>query len=221
MKKKQIAKSREKEASDAYLKFLQGKGAPSGELYIRSKFLDAFTINLADKQQSRKEYSLVLEQTLPKLTYDEKNNALNTAREYFPFWMNDIKAIAMFEEYYGFNVSKIKWQPKYSTLKLLTDALEIERLNDAESQSLNAYRLSLTKRGAEKSVIDTRSKLAKIILLRLKDAPTNNHANYRISVDMTLPLFKTVEIKKLYLKVVREFYYFWINDTDADTKAFG
>ena len=220
MNNKLIAKSREKEASDAYSKFLQGKGAPSGELYLRSKFLDIFTTYLANKQQIRKEYSSVLEQTLVKLSDDEKSNALNTAREYFPFWMNEIKAIAMFEEYYGFNVSKVKWKPKYNSLQSISEALETDRLNDSESQSLNAYRLTLTKQGAEKSVIDTRSKLAKIILLCLKDAPTNNHANYRISVDMTLPLFKSEEIKKLYLKVVREFYYFWINDPDADIKAF-
>lgn len=220
MTTKQLVKSREKEAADAYLKFLQAKGASSRALYLRSKFLDTFMAKLAEKAQTRKEFAMSLELTLSVLSNDERNNALNTAREYFPFWMNDIKAIAMFEEYYGFNVSEIQWQPEHATLKKLTDELETTKLNDAESQSLNAYRHVLSQKGADKSVIDTRSKLAKIILLRLRDAPTNNHATYRISVDLTLPLFKTKEIRQLYLDVVREFYYFWNDDPDAGIKAF-
>jgi hypothetical protein len=221
MKKSKIVKSREKEAADAYLKFLQGKGAPNHALYLRSRFLDSFMNKLTGKIQTRKEFATALEATLASLPKEDRSKALNTAREYFPFWMNDIKAIAMFEEYYGFNVSKVKWEPKHSTLKSVTDELDKERLNDAESQSLNAYRQTLKKLGADKAVIDTRSKLAKIIMLRLRDAPESNHANYRISVDMTLPLFKTKEIRKLYLDVVREFYYFWLNDPDAENLAFG
>ncbi|MGJ8620812.1 MAG: hypothetical protein ACSHWN_10800, partial [Methylophilaceae bacterium] len=140
MTTKQLVKSREKEAADAYLKFLQAKGASSRALYLRSKFLDTFMAKLAEKAQTRKEFAMSLELTLSVLSNDERNNALNTAREYFPFWMNDIKAIAMFEEYYGFNVSEIQWQPEHATLKKLTDELETTKLNDAESQSLNAYR---------------------------------------------------------------------------------
>jgi hypothetical protein len=217
---KQSAKNREKEAADAYLKFLQAKGASSRALYLRSKFLDAFMEKLTGKIQARKEFATALEVALAALPDDERSNALNTAREYFPFWMNDIKAIAMFEEYYGFNISDIQWKPKHATLKALSDELEVSKLNDIESQALNRYRHLLLQKGADKSVVDIRSKLAKIILLRLRDAPSNNHAIYRISVDLTLPLFKTKEIKQLYLDVVREFYYFWLEDPDAGIKAF-
>ncbi len=220
MTTKQSAKSREREAADAYLKFLQAKGASSRALYLRSKFLDSFMVELTAKIQTRKEFAAALELTLSALSDDERSNALNTAREYYPFWMNDIKAIAMFEEYYGFNVTDIQWKPKHTTLKAVTDELEVTKLNEIESQALNRYRHLLIQKGANKSVIDIRTKLAKLILLRLRDAPTTNHAIYRISVDLTLPLFKTKEIKQLYLDVVREFYYFWLDDPDAEIKAF-
>lgn len=221
MKTTESVKSREKEAAEAYLKFLQSKGAPSGMLYIRSRFLDTFIIKLSGKIQTRKEFSYALDDAMATIPLADRSNALNTAREYFPFWMNDIKAIAMFEEYYGFNVNVIKWEPKQSTLKALTDDLDTEKLTDAESQSLNRYRQVIVRRGADKAVVETRAKLAKIILIRLRDAPVTNHAIYRTSVDLTLPLFKTKEIKQLYLNVVREFYYFWTNDPDAETKVFG
>ncbi len=221
MKTTKSVNSREKEAAEAYLKFLQSKGAPSGMLYIRSRFLDTFVIKLTGKDQTRNEFSFALDDAMATISPADRCNALNTAREYFPFWMNDIKAIAMFEEYYGFNVNVIKWEPKQSTLKALTDDLDTEKLTDAESQSLNRYRQVIAKRGADKAVVETRAKLAKIILIRLRDAPVTNHAIYRTSVDLTLPLFKTKEIKQLYLNVVREFYYFWTNDPDAETKVFG
>ena len=221
MKTTKSVNSREKEAAEAYLKFLQSKGAPSGMLYIRSRFLDTFIIKLSGKIQTRKEFSYALDDAMATIPLADRSNALNTAREYFPFWMNDIKAIAMFEEYYGFNVNVIKWEPKQSTLKALTDDLDTEKLTDAESQSLNRYRQVIVRRGADKAVVETRAKLAKIILIQLRDAPVTNHAIYRTSVDLTLPLFKTKEIKQLYLNVVREFYYFWTNDPDAETKVFG
>lgn len=221
MKKSPIVNSREKESANAYLKFLQSKGAPSGLLYLRSRFLDTLMAKLTGKIQTRKEFAYALEETLAILPHNERNNALNTAREFFPFWMNDIKAIAMFEEYYGFSVNDFTWEPKHKTLKALTDELETEKLTDAESESLNKYRQVIIKLGADKYVVDTRSKLAKIILIRLRDAPVTNQIIYRISVDLTLPLFKTKEIKQLYLDVVREFYYFWINDPDAEIKVFG
>lgn len=221
MKKHLIVKNREKEAANAYLKFLQTKGAPTGILYLRSRFLDTFIVKLAGKIQTREAFSSSLEETLVIISRSDRVIALNTAREFFPFWMNDIKAIAMFEEFYGFSVEDFTWEPKHKTLKALTDELEIEKLTDKESQSLNNYQQVIIKLGADKYVIDTRSKLAKIILIRLRGAPVANHAIYRLSVDLTLPLFKTKEIKQLYLDVVREFYYFWINDPDAEIKVFG
>lgn len=212
---------REKEAAEAYLKFLQAKGAPSKMLYMRSKFLDSFMLALSGRIQTRKEFAYALEEILKATDKEEKNNALSTAREYFPFWMNDIKAIAMFEEYYSLKLEEIEWQPKYKTLKQVTDNIEKESFSARETQSLSAYITAIKNLGASEQVIETRSKLAKIILVRLRDAPIENHVVYRISVDLTLPLFKVKEIKQLYLDVVREFYYFWLNDPDAESKVFG
>lgn len=221
MIKPEIVNIREKEAADAYLKFLQSKGAPSGMLYLRSRFLDTFILKLKGKIQTRKEFAYALEEIIGILPLVDKGNALSTAREFFPFWMNDIKAIAMFQEFYGFNIDDIRWEPKHTTLQALTNDLDNIELTPDESQSLTTYMQVIVKLGADTAVIDTRSKLAKIILLRLRDAPTTNHAIYRISVDLTLPLFKTKEIKQIYLDVVREFYYFWTNDLEAEAKVFG
>lgn len=216
-----MVKTREKQATDAYLKLLQSKGASTKTLYQRSRFLDALMIKLSTKEQTRKAFAFALEETLINLPKEDKSNALNTAREYFPFWMNDIKAIAMFQEYYGFSTKEITWKPKHNTLSALTKNLDSETFSDTESQSLRAYLKTIANLGADDSIISTRSKLVKIILLRLREAPIKNHAAYRISVDLTLPLFKTKEIRELYLDVVREFYHFWENEPNAEELTFG
>jgi len=216
-----MANNREKEASDAYLKFLQSKGAPSGTLYHRSSFLDAFMLKLENKDQTRRAFALALEETIVNLPEANRSNALNTAREYFPFWMNDIKAIALFHEYYGFSTQEVEWTPKHTTLESLIKHLDEEVFNAEETFVLKKYLTTIASLGADKATIESRSKLAKIILLRLREAPIKNHAIYRVSVDLTLPLFKTQEIRDLYLEVVREFYHYWHNDPNAEALTFG
>ena len=216
-----MANAREKKAADAYLKFLQSKGASTSTLYQRSRFLDAFMIQLITKEQTRKAFAFALEETLISLPQEDRSNALNTAREYFPFWMNDIKAIAMFHEYYGFSTKEITWKPKHATLDAVTKNLDNETFNDAETLSLKNYLQVIANLGADRTIVETRSKLVKIILIRLREAPIKNHAAYRISVDLTLPLFKTKEIRDLYLDVVREFYHFWENEPNAEELTFG
>ncbi len=205
----------EKETSNAYLKFLQTKGAAAGTLYKRSLFLDQFTGNLAGKPVDRTIYGQALELSLKTISADDKHDCLNTAREFYPFWMGDIKTIAAFELHYGFDIHSIEWKPLPASLKLLTNNLEKIKFEAHESIALNDYSQALYTNGGEKSLVDKRIKLAKILLIRLRDAPVKNNKSYRMAVDMTLPLFNIKEIRHLFLVVVREFYYFWTGDQQA------
>jgi hypothetical protein len=204
---------REKEAMNAYLKLLQSKGAATDTLYKRSLFLDKLAEHLREKPQHRINYEIALNKAIETIPQIEKFEFQNTAREFYPFWMNDIKAIAAFSLHYGFDVQSIKWKPLPTSLDELTKNLDKESFDSAEVKALNIYAHSLRSRDAEKLVVDTRLKLAKIILLRLRDAPIQNNKTYRMAVDITLPLFNVNEIKQLFLVVVREFYYFWNQDT--------
>lgn len=60
------SKNREKQSADAYLKFLQSKGASNKLLYLRSRYLDAFSIELENKEQNRSNYAIALEATNKK-----------------------------------------------------------------------------------------------------------------------------------------------------------
>ncbi len=211
--------TREKEAISAYLKLLQTKGAATNMLYKHSLFLDKLTLILAGKSLERTEYGQALDDVMRTIPADDWHESLNTAREFYPFWMKDIKAIAAFNLHYGFDVRSIKWKPLAASLKSLTDSLETEKFDNSENWPLNAYKQALRFEGAEHSLVDTRIKLAKIILIRLRDAPEKNNKSYRTAVDLTLPLFNIQESKRLFLVVVREFYYFWTGSPDAASRV--
>lgn len=204
--------SREQIAINAYLKFLQNKGAPSGKLYKHSLFLDKLSPHLTKKTLIRADFSAALNATIETIAAEDRIESLSIAREFYPFWMQDIKAIAAFNANYGFDVATIQWKPLPSSLNALTKSIDSMQFGEAETKSLHTYMLAMLENGAEKTVVDTRSKLAKVILVRLRDAPAKNNKAYRMAVDMILPLFTVNEIKQLFLTVVREFYYHW-NDS--------
>lgn len=199
----------EKQSAKAYLRFLESKGATTRILYLRSRFLDAFTINLVGQAQTRKAYSVALKITMETLDDNDKQLALQTSREFFPFWVNDIKAIAKFEHAYGFVTESTQWQPQLDSLASLTEQIDQEMLSAKERADLINYAEALDNKGHGSSKIEKRSKLAKIMLICLRDAPENNHMAYRSAVDAMLLLFKTDEVKKSYLEVAREFYPIW------------
>ncbi len=207
--------SHEKEAISAYLKLLQAKGATTHVLYKHSLFLDKLAESLAKKPLESVVYSNVIDTVLKTIPAEDWHTNLNIAREFYPFWMNDIKAIAAFNLNYGFDVAAIQWKPIATSLKTLIDSLVTESFDTAENWPLKAYAQAMRDQGAEQLLVNTRIKLAQIMVIRLRDAPIKNHKSYRTAVDLTLSLFNMIEAKQLFLLVVREFYNFWTGNPNA------
>lgn len=207
--------TREKEAINAYLKLLQTKGADPEVLQKRALFLDKLDPYLTDKVLDGSEYREVIDIVMETMPVEDWHDSLNAAREFYPFWMKDIKAIASLSLNAGFDIQPISWKPLQTSLKSLWDSLETEKFDTSENWPLKAYTQALRFEGAEQSLVDTRVKLAKVILIRLRDAPVKNHKTYRTAVDLTLPLFNIKQNRRLFLVVVREFYHFWCGNPDA------
>lgn len=211
--------SREKKAVSAYFKLLEKKGAKSGMLYKRSVFLDKLTPLLENKELERTNYSKAISAAMGDIPAEIWHECLNTAREFYPFWMQDIKAIAAFSLHGGFDVQPLSWAPAQTTLMLLTERLKSEKFDATDVRQLKLYSNALKDKGADQLLLDTRINLAKILLMQLKGAPLGDARVYRTAVDFTLPLFKSDETKQLFLFVVREFYYYWIGDYSLGVKA--
>lgn len=209
--------TRENEALHAYLKLLQTKGASGSVLHKRSLFLEKLILNLVNKELDGEEYREAVEVLMEALPADDWHVSLTAAREFYPFWIKDIKAIAALNVNPGFDITPIQWVPLPASLKSLIDSLETEKFDASENWPLKAYSQALRQEGSEQTLVDTRVKLAKILLIRLKNAPLKNHNSYRTAVDQTLPLFNIKNNRRLFLVVVREFFHFWTGNPDASS----
>ncbi len=207
--------ARENEAINAYLKLLQSKGADEDVLHKRTLFLKQLSLNLTERVLDGNEYREAVEALMEIIPVDDWHAGLTAAREFYPFWMKDIKAITVLNVNPGFDVMPLSWRPLPASLKSLTDSLETEKFDASENWPLKAYSQALRQEGSGQVLVDTRVKLAKIILIRLKNAPLKNHKSYRTAVDFTLPLFNMKQNRRLFLVVVREFYHFWTGNPDA------
>ena len=96
------------------------------------------------------------------------------------------------------------------------NTVDQEKFGTAEAWALKAYTKALRNENAEQTLIDTRLKLVKILLVRIKDAPVKDNKAYRIAVDATLPLFELKKNRRLFLAVVREFFHFWSGNPEAE-----
>lgn len=205
---------REKQSTKAYLRFLESKGATTRMLYLRSRFLDSLTPNLVDQVQTRQAFANALKATMDTIGDEDKQDALHISREFFAFWMNDIKAIAKFESTYGFTTEATQWKPDVGSMKNISKQIDQMSLSAKERDAIINYNDKLNSPNNDKSYIEKRVKLAKVMLVCLRDAPNNNHMVYRTAVDIMLPLFQSREVKQRYLEVAREFYHIWKKSSD-------
>lgn len=207
---------REQQALEVYLKLLKSKGFGPNTFAPRVEFLNHLMPLLADKPRVGAEYRKVVETLMDSVTEEDWPESLVVAREYFPFWINDLKAVTLLSKAVTEDALPIDWKPIHVELSHLWNTVDQEKFGTAEAWALKAYTKALRNENAEQSLIDTRLKLVKILLVRIKDAPVKDNKAFRIAVDATLPLFELKKNRRLFLAVVREFFHFWSGNPDAE-----
>lgn len=204
--------SKEQQAVDAYLKFLKGKNVNSEAIAIRAKFLEKLVI-LLQGESSREGYGKALETTLKIEGNIDRNQQLNIAREFFPFWVDDVKMVARMSETYGYDLSVSKLKPLPS---LSLDELNSYKLDASETDLLDRYAQTMKQQNVPDDEVQAKLRLAKLVLLRLRDIPIKNNVSYRMAVEGTLPLFNVDDVRQRFLLAIREFFYIWIAKMDPN-----
>lgn len=203
------------EALNAYLHFLRSKGVPHASLAQRQTFLNILIAGLAAKPYDRTAYAGALNGIMKKTRDHAWHFHMQIAREFYPFWMQDIKAIAVLGEQYILEKQMVDWTPMPTSLKDLSEMLQQIVFSEVESVQLEQYLNGMRQLALPKDEMVVNLKLAKIMLIRLRDAPQKSGALYRVAVDMTLPLFRLKNSRQQFLEVVREFFPYWIAPQSA------
>lgn len=207
---------REQQALEVYIKLLKSKGFGPETFVQRTNFLNKLMPLLADKKLMGGEYRLTLEELMDSVSEEDWPENLLVAREYFPFWVGDLKAVAKLSQGVSKDTLPIDWKPIQVQLAELWYAVDEQKFGRTDSWALKAYTKALRNENADQVLIDTRLKLAKILLVRLSDAPDRDNVAYRTTIDATLPLFEIKKNRRLFLVVVREFFHFWSGNPDAE-----
>lgn len=207
--------NREQDACTAYLRFLTGKGVSSEDIAQRSLILQNLTPLLDGRPMDGSIYREQVETALDHMERAFWPAFLTVAREFYYFWASDIKAIAAMSAGGAYRIQPLPLSEPPPDLQQLWNSIDQQKFELAETWPLKGYASALRNEGAEKSVVETRSKLVKLLLLQLRYARVKEPFEYRIAVDATLPLFAKKETRMLFLIVVRDFFYFWLGDPDA------
>lgn len=211
--------SREHTALNAYLKLLQHKGFSKERLRQREIVILRLIPYLEPIANDGFLYREAVDELFDLVDEADWPSYLPVIREYFSFWINDIKAIAAMNEDKTFEAEPQEWVPTQANLQELWASLDRVTLTLDEMQPLETYEQSLRSHGADDFFVETRKKLVKLLLLRLREVPHKQPNAYRKVVDSNLPLFTMEETHHLFLKVGREFYYFWKGDSSADKQV--
>ena len=208
--------SREQQALEVYIKLLTTKGFGPDTFVPRINFLNKLMPLLVGKEPNGGVYRSAIEGLMDTISIADWPESLVISREYYPFWINDLKAVSLLSKNATVYALPINWQPIEAVLGDLWHSVDAEKFGTTDSWALKAYTKALRFENADQTLIDTRLKLAKILLVRMRDAPDKNNKIYRTVVDATLPLFEVKKNRRLFLVVVREFFHFWAGNPDAD-----
>ncbi len=208
--------SREHTALSAYLKLLRNKGVDRYNLRQREVCILKLIPFINEIESDGAEYRSAVDDFLIILDPSERSAYLSIVREYFPFWMDDIKAIAALNADKAYESIPYEWMPLKADLNKLWSMLDQDILTSQEKLPVDTYEKALRAYGTDECSIDTSLKLVKLLMLRLRDAPHKEPKVYRKAVDSNLPFFTVVETHHMFLKVGREFYYFWKGDKVSD-----
>lgn len=208
--------SREKEAIQAYYNLLRSKGADDAIMAQRDALLAELCPRLENQECTSAVYRKAVDDYLEDKPAQRWPEILTIIREFYPFWRGDVKAVMQYADTVGFELQPIGWQPAVIDLQSVWPTLQSEKFATSELWALNGYIKALNSMDKQEMDIELRTRMAKLMLLRLREAPLSEKNAYRITADATLPLFNMKNSRHLFLNAVREFYYFWSAHPDAE-----
>lgn len=211
-----MSSTREAEAIQAYYNLLHSKGADAAIMAQRDALLAELGPLLENQECTSTAYRQAVDHCLEGKPAKMWPELLTIIREFYPFWRGDVKAVMQYADTVGFELHPIGWQPAVIDLQSVWPALQSEKFETSELWALNGYVKALKSMDNKQDMeVEIRTRMAKLMLLRLREAPLSEKNAYRITADATLPLFNLKNTRHLFLNAVREFYYFWAAHPEA------
>jgi hypothetical protein len=135
-------------------------------------------------------------------------NGLTCAREYYYFWLGDVKKLVEITSRSGFTTRNVRLEMADSLASLL------ERMQqqgfDAFPPSLEIYLGKLFEDGMPEADIQEREYLLKAMLFLLSGQPYRPDS-FRMVVDAMLLHLSDAQNQKAFVQLAREYFYYWLS----------
>ncbi|KQT37324.1 MULTISPECIES: hypothetical protein [unclassified Methylophilus] len=204
--------SREEDAQRAYVKLLTGQGVSQRVLIQREFTIIRLGAFLKDIPCSGTAYRHAVDRFIASIDTAEIPMVLPVVREFFSFWVRDIKAIAAMSQAKVFNGNVPVAAVTQDELFKHWYDLDKTMMSTAEKQILEAFLTDSQAKGFDPAAFKERMRMAKCLLLSLRNVAHKQSHSYRQMVDRNMPLFNALGNQHKFLSVAREFYYFWRGD---------
>ncbi|MBV1775750.1 hypothetical protein KSF73_08475 [Burkholderiaceae bacterium DAT-1] len=203
-------------ALNAYLSLLKSKGAATGLLNQRKHFL-RYLISALDAQQNQyidevdAGFRQAVDMTLNRFPEREHIDILTCSREFYPFWMGDLKTISRMHAANALSTQVAELDFDRDMISMFT-RMDADPWSRQVPLSLERYITQLKQNNAAEAVIDLNERILMLLMYGIRRADPSPNI-YRAGVDAILLMFPRDEGRKTFITVAREFFYFWNEDT--------
>ena len=206
------------EALKAYLNLLEKNATNQADFSLKEHFAQELLSNLDDGDLTPATFRRAVDTMLGSFPPEYKKNAVQVARELFPFLMSDVKAVAAMMKTGGYRgFAEAGGAVTQQRIRTMADLIEVAGRHSHSSQftaSHETYVAALRTRGLEEDAIAMRGRIAKALLYMSRDK-TISADQFRSAIDRTMPALTTEEARLFFVVVAREFYNFLMANPDA------
>ncbi len=205
--------SREQEALKAYIKVLNSQGVSQRVLIQREFIIQRLSEHLTNIDAEGASYRQAVDAFIQTIDSAEVPAVLPVIREFYSFWVKDIKGIVAMSQAKVFNGTVPMTRTSQDILFKQWYELDKTVLLPHEHQALTAFHDEQLLKISEPLLFRDRIRLTKYLLVALRDINHKQSLHYRQLVDMLLPFFHAMGTHHIFLSVAREFYPYWRNDS--------
>jgi hypothetical protein len=194
-------------AIESYINSLKEKNTTDDFVHDSKYFLIKLSHHLYGIKISGISYRQAVEKLLLNVEKKERTFCINLAREFYRFWRSANRSLAEID-----NEQTLKLNAQNEEFIKLWDRIDQELFTDTEKWPLKLYAESMRQIGISEKDINLSQKIAKVIILELRNDHSNQDQTYRDAINRTQQLFLRKDLKTISLIVSREFYHYWVGN---------
>lgn len=197
------------EALSAYQAILQQHGYAMAAVYKRTHIARCLIQHMDANLPPGDAFRAAVDAVLPTMPDSPSRDlCVLVAREFYPFLISNIKAIAFMAATDGYRAKEAPpGQPGPRSIDEAIQAAEASPMDETELSVHTQYIQHLAAAGLKDSAIVNRTRIARLLMFSTRGV-TRSGASYRAAIDRLVPLFTKEDTRTYFLAVAREFYVF-------------